>query len=344
MRRLLRVYGVLTGVGLAVTAGTLATVAWADTTVRTGSACPMSAVAVPAGLTAVQISGADPSGRYLVGTAQDGSGQLHLVRWDGGTPADLGIAHSGGAAVNRHGDVVGAEYDVTVNGYHPWRYHAGQFVALPVLNAGHGGYPAAITPDGTVVGTADDPTGNLTQPVVWSAAGEIRALALPAGDNYGTVVDADTDGSFVGVTGFDPRDTSFVSAQPTVWNPDGTVRRLLALPGTDPQRTGRPLGVAGGAVVGVETSSAGQQWLRWPRGGGEPTVRPGTGYPLLMNKRGAVVFTEPPGAFALLRGGTVHVLTSPEPSIGRSVSAVTNTNQVYGRFDDQPVRWDCHSA
>jgi hypothetical protein len=345
VRRLLRGSGALLCAGLAVTAGGYATVAWADTTVRTGASCPASALSMPAGLTFSQLSGADPGGRYVVGTAQDASGQPHLVRWDRGTPTDLGTVHYGGVAVNRHGDLVGAEYDGSINSYHAWRYHAGRFAPLPSLYPGRGAYPKAIGPDGTVVGTSDDPTGNVSQPVAWSPDGTARALVLPVGDNSGGAADIDGDGSIVGVTGFDPHDTSPFTMQPTVWNRDGSVRRILPLLGTDPLRSGRVVGVAHGAVVGIETSGAGTQWLRWPRGGGQPAVVLAGGYPLAMNKRGAVAFLDSDQRLKLLRGGTVQVLSGTEPMTGDGrVAAVTNTNQVYGELNRNPVRWDCTAA
>jgi uncharacterized membrane protein len=345
---------VLLCAGLAVTAGGYATVAWAGTTARmdtatragttvgTGAPCPATTLSVPAGLSLIQMSGADPSGRYAVGMAQDVSGQLHLVRWDRGTPTDLGTEHYGGVAVNRHGDLVGGEYDGSINGYHAWRYHAGQFVPLPSLYPGRGASPKVIGPDGTVVGTSDDPTGNVSRPVAWSPDGTAHALALPAGDNSGAAADLDSDGSVVGVTGFDPHDTSPFTLQPTVWNRDGTVRRTLPLPGTDPVRTGQVVGVARGAVVGIEMSSADTQWLRWPRGGGQPTVVLAGGYPLAMNKRGAVAFLDTDQRVKLLRGSSVHVLSGSEPMTGDArVAGVTNTNQVYGELNRNPVRWDC---
>lgn len=310
--------------------------------------CQVTALPLPVGLSDGTVTAADPSGRWQAGTAQDGNGAAHLVRWDGGTPQDLGTSYPWPAAINSSGDMIGSSTTGTVS--QPWRYHDGQFLALPPLHDGDTITTVALNDTGAAAGTSTDPDGIPQIPVVWPATGAVSALPLPAGDNTGQPAGVDTDGSIVGMVGFDPHDTSPWQAHPVAWQPDGTVVPLAA-PADDPDAGLTPLAIDGGIITGNRQSDSGT-WSVWQWA--TSTATPAavtTGQATAASTTGALAVRVDGTTAVLWHDGTTQNLPIPNPDpsmLPWSLTAVTDTDTVYGYANDvngtaqnTPLRWNC---
>jgi hypothetical protein len=308
------------------------------------SPCQVTALPLPVGLSDGTVDAADPSGRWQAGTAQDGGGVPHLVRWEDGVPLDLGTTDVGAVAVNRSGDMVGGTTTGDVS--HAWRYHDGRFLPVPALHDGDVVTVGAINDAGTVTGTSTDPDGAPETPVVWSPDGAVRALPLPAGDNTGQPAAIDADGTVVGTVGYDPHDTSPWQPHPVVWHPDGS---LTDLPGPADDIT--PVAVENGVVTGSRPTAAGS-WSVWQWVGSTANpVAVADGRAVAANTTGALALRVTDASAALWRDGSRRNLPIPSDDPGMRtwwLAGVTDADTVYGTADSvagadgfTPLRWTC---
>ncbi|MCZ4506891.1 hypothetical protein O3Q52_01440 [Streptomyces sp. ActVer] len=327
----------LTAIATAITAPPTASAA-AERSAQVGAPCTRSQLAVPAGTYRAGVYDADPTGRFQVGYMMDTAFVYHLIRWTDGVPEDLGTTRTGAKGINAHGDIVGSEFDNETYRSAGWLYRNGEFSALPGIEPGFDTIPESINADGTVSGASGAP-GQRPVPVLWTPAGDVRPLDLPPGDAGGRGTDIDDDGTIVGWTDAGP-ETSTHAAR---WSPDGTPERLPEhRPG--PETGSRAEAVAGDTALGYEVHATGPtSILLWRNGtAGGPEVL-GEGAPQAVNRHGSVVvLTTPDTKLWLIQNGVTRSLpsdTTPFPTA--EVTALTDHDIAYGRWNSTPVRWDC---
>lgn len=303
-----------------------------------GPPCPMEPLAIPAGTQRAEVKDSDPTGRFQVGIVADSQFTNHLYRWVDGIPEDLGTAHIGAAGINTHGDIVGSDFDAMTSRNTAWRYHDGQFTDLPAENPGDDSFATGISDDGTVSGSSID-TGTsprVIHPVTWDPSNVIRSLPLPAGDDSGSAEDIDNDGTIVGRTA-----SGSGPARPVRWRTDGTIE-WLALP--DPGSSVVMLSTRGGWVVGTEISDMddSEKVLRWSADSSAPETV-GQGEAEAVSQRGSVAMRIPPDFKVwLLQDGVLRSLPTDSTAFPTGeVTALTNDDLAYGRWNSTPESWDC---
>jgi uncharacterized membrane protein len=191
----------------------------------TSFSCVEARLATPHAGQQALVTGADPSGRFIVGRVYSGGHPTQVAMWDNGKLHTLTIPGEDATLedVNSAGVAVGDSYPSgTVSA--GWIYANATLSRLP---GSEGASPVAINDQGTIVGgqTRD---GALGYPIVWhSATSEPVRLPLPADALGGGVADIDSDGTIVGT--FVPPSTGTPLARGIVWRPDGT-SEVLPLP------------------------------------------------------------------------------------------------------------------
>ncbi|GAA3729867.1 hypothetical protein GCM10022225_09320 [Plantactinospora mayteni] len=237
------------------------TAGWSAPAVSPPTSCTLDRLPLPDDAPMAVVSGADPTGRYLVGRSYPRSGGYQAVIWqDGGVrkvtlPGDREeLLHD----VNSTGTAVGWSYpDGEADaGPLPYVYRDGKVSKLPGVRSGSA---YAINDAGAIVG--DDDTGHAA--LVWpSATAAPVRLPVPAGASESTARDIDEDGTTVG---------TIDNQRPYVWFPDGT-HRELPMPTLNGERatTARVFGIRNGWATGVAGDG-----LRRP--GSDPKAAPGAG-------------------------------------------------------------------
>jgi uncharacterized membrane protein len=191
------------------------------------------------------VSGADPSGRYIVGRSYPRGGGYQAVMWHDGKarkvmlPGDL---EESLRDVNSAGTAVGWSY--AKSGPVPYVYRNGKVSKLPGVKRGSAN---AINDAGAIVG--EDETAQA--PVVWpSATARPVRLPVPAGTERAAALDIDEDGTTVGSLG---------EERPYVWFPDGT-HRELPMPTIEgkPAVNARAFTIRNGWATGVADNGVGR--------------------------------------------------------------------------------------
>lgn len=240
------------------------------------TSCTLEQLPMPDGEPMALTSGADPTGKYIVGRTYPGGGRYRGVIWQDGQASvvDLpGDMEESLTDVNSAGTAVGWSYPDDLNTTPeadsiPYVYSGGQISQLPGAPTGNA---YAINEAGAIAGDV----GGV--PVVWpSATEEPIRLPLPEGTQKGAVADIDEDGTTVGTVG-DPGDD-----RPYVWFADGT-HRALEVPDIDGVQVkgGRAFTIRNGWVTGLATthgdngvpgSEGATQAIRWNVHTGETRV------------------------------------------------------------------------
>ena len=170
------------------------------------------------------VSGADPTGHYMVGRVYKNSHPTQVIVWHDGQFKALTMAGSDPSLVDitSAGVAVGLSFSSGLNS-NGWIYQDGQ---LTKLKGPYGAQPVAIADNGTIAGTESTKDAQ-AYPIVWHSPTSTAArLPLPGPDWRGYVNDVDSDGTIVGT--INPR-TNFEARQGIVWHPDGSYQ-LLPLP------------------------------------------------------------------------------------------------------------------
>lgn len=190
------------------------------------SRCEMSYLPVPDGVGFSELTGGDPSGRILLGTASYAPPGQQVLYWkDGdlttvdipGVGARLVDANAGGAAV---GNSYASSRDLSTG--QAWFYRDGQVTRLP----GESVQAVAVNDAAMVVGSRGVGEESTGVPVVWrSPESAPEPLSLPRGEWVVRATDVDADGTVVG-TGADLAERPDPPERSFVWLPDGTRHEL----------------------------------------------------------------------------------------------------------------------
>jgi len=194
--------------GVVLTApGAVAAAPAAAATVTTAApgGCEISKLPVPEGTSRSDVTGGDPTGRYLIGDATvrvDGVSTLAALLWIDGRLSDFRAPYPGArlADVNASGAITGTTYNQT-DGQFAWRYDRGQFSKLPGLEPGHSTSAVAINRQGDVLGSSLD-AAQRAVPVIWPARqpGTVRPVRAAGQPATITPWDLDDDGTVLATT------------------------------------------------------------------------------------------------------------------------------------------------
>jgi hypothetical protein len=274
----------------------------------------------------IDLLAADPSGRFQIGWGTDTSWHDHIIRWDGGVPADLGTPPGSIADVDQQGDFVGTTFDDQTYRGTAWRYSGGQVSILPGLAGGVETVARAIAPDGTVAGQARSADGRSTA-VVWAPDNSIHALPATGSSQ---AIDIDADGTVIGT----------VDDAPVRWAP-GSEPEALRLYQPQDSTYAELTAISGGTVLGTEFTGITGRVVTWAPDGNPVPVADGTGQ--AINVQGSIAYVRPyQNDLWLRQDGVDRPLPfgpSPYP-VGRVV-ALTDTGVAYGQNFSTPVRWTC---
>lgn len=317
------------------------------------TSCAIERLPVPGNVSMALISGADPTGQYLVGRSYPHGGYQAVI-WHNGQGRNVmlpGDLEEGLSDVNSAGEAVGFSYLDDGNGEAvslPYAYRNGKVIKLKGVEQGHAN---AINDAGAIVGDDD----GRRAAVVWpSATAAPVRLPAPRGTAEATASDIDEDGTTVG---------NLDLKVPYVWFPDGT-HHALPLPSRNGAKavSARVFSIRNGIAVGVadrtDQSRAGggkadDMWVvRWNVRTGESAIVTDVAPPPNgSNAQGWLVGTDPEGRAVLSTGGRTVVL--PELVQRKPDGLSTIPNQVSddgkliaGQSDDaggtiHAVVWHC---
>lgn len=205
----------------------------APVTAHAEAACAwaLTDLPVPAGTSIDDVSGGDPSGRWVVGTGRVG-GKDAAVVWRDGVARQLRLQEGDSIAndVNAHGVALEYSYDRKASYRH---FPDGRVEQLPALAGTTGTFAVGINAAGEVLGRSGEAV------VVWPASGEPRVVA--GADSWFPVLFGE-DGTVVAKR----------VDRGSVWNSAGDRVELTPMAG---HRTVDPVAFSNGRIVGY--SSAG---------------------------------------------------------------------------------------
>ncbi|MGN9778683.1 hypothetical protein ACTMS0_23395 [Micromonospora sp. H33] len=313
--------------------------------------CAISKLPVPDGVTMALVTGADPTGRILLGRSYPRDGDHQVLVWTAGKATKVPMRGSDQTLhdVTTAGLAVGAAHQRLGAGDEgfgpvPYAYAEGRLTRLRGVTFGSA---RAVNEAGKIVGVDD----RSRRPVVWaSPASEAVPLPLPRGADGGEAHDVDEDGTVVGTVITDGARTE----RPYVWFPDGS-HRELPLPNVQGVTGARAFTVRNGWATGVLVGTRGgaaASAVRWNVRTGEVRVFPEFAIRAsTANAHGWQVGTDPQGrGLFLSEAGPVTLpdLVKHEPgaltNIGETVSDDGRT--IGGQADDasgtiRAVVWRC---
>ncbi|WP_410675483.1 hypothetical protein [Amycolatopsis sp. cmx-4-68] len=265
-------------------------------------ACHVHTLPEPPGAVESEVTAGDPSGEFLVGTANGPDDSPADVMWGGGRPVVIprhGVAQRLNA-VNIHGAAVGSYVEEAGGAEFGFVYQDGQSTKLEPLRAGESVVPLAINTRGDVVGTEFATASSRTVAVLWPAGGisaprelPVPGLnpAIPAGiDDDGTVILGDTSEGEIG--------------HAFVWR-DGQASEMLS-----PE--GKPTSVAairGGWVAGQSRTGPADDavGVRWQLATGRAELIPPFWKPTAVNNSGTVALVRPSNQSVLAKADETTV-------------------------------------
>jgi len=343
------------------------------------TACDVQVLPSPAGALPTEVTGADRTGRFIVGRSVDEkSDDRQVIVWDDGVPISVAVPgrNQSFTDINSQGEAVGFSFnDVGGASYH---YADGVLTRLAGDGAGRATYATAINEAGVIAGAVDieqdatGPTPGTSQdgsvpqsqgwPVVWrSASAEPIVLPLPAGSVYGIAMGIDEDSTVAGTVAFDDGDPLSALTQAVVWRPDGTMVPLTepVLVDGQPATATMARGIRDGWVFGSATRAPDSVAFLWNVRTGEVRVRGPVGT-IVADRNGhgwmaevRAINARAPGYESigvLVAGATSLELPRPLGSAGprqMSVVSISDVGTVLAGtdFSGSPsvaVRWTCH--
>lgn len=176
------------------------------------TSCAIRQLPIPDGVDMALVTGADPTGRIIVGRSYPRNSDYQVILWRDGqaTKIPLGGSDPQLADVTTDGVAVGFTYEGGIRVV-PYVYRGGTLAKLPGVRSGHA---YGINETSRIVGVDDE----RRRPVVWPSPTTAAVdLPLPAGVASGEAYDIDEDGTIVGNLGRN---------RAHVWLPGGTHRDL----------------------------------------------------------------------------------------------------------------------
>lgn len=297
--------------------------------------CEVETLELPGDLSDVSVVGADPTGRYIVGSGRRANeSEAHLLWTDGAVQELSGPSYNDDyaiwlEAVNSSGVVVG-NTQVGNDSIDPWSYEAGSYTDL--RNETAGDWAVDINVDGDVVGFGwNGTTGEI--PMVWPADDYANPQEIPS--PAGVVVRAISDsGAIIGY-----EEAGDGQSYPYYWADATSEGERLELPAG--VESASALDIAGDWAVG----SFDQGGIRWNLRDG--SVEPLPGKATLVNSAGDAGGVG--GKIYRADGSTVE-LPLPDGETGSvDVAAVFDRDAdsaAAGTFEDEagntrPVVWTC---
>jgi hypothetical protein len=186
----------------------------------TSVTCVLQELPVPAGANRSDVTGMDPTGRYVVGRVYPDGHPKDAVIWHDDLPETVAMPGSLPQLtdVTSAGVAVGGAYNGRT--MVPYIYRDGR---LTKLAAPAGTTAVAIGDQGTIGGTQEAKPGT-DYPIRWATPTSTGTrLPLPSASWHGVVNDVDADGTIIGTISDGP--TSILS-RVMVWHPDGTTSQL----------------------------------------------------------------------------------------------------------------------
>ncbi|MEU8260478.1 hypothetical protein AB0C02_07640 [Micromonospora sp. NPDC048999] len=340
--------------GPPMAAGTLASASLPPTS-SGPTTCTAELLPIPGGARFSQVTGGDPTGRYLLGRSSqkyDGrSISYPMIIWDGDQAREVRLPGSDQllADINPSGVAVGVAY--TGDQPQPYVVRSGRATRLPGVAAG---VAKAISDDGRIVGARQ--VGDRQLPVLWPAPDKTAVdLPLPGPQWQGIAIGVDSDGTVVGriQIGFQG------AMRAVVWRSGGKPE-LLPLPSV----TGgmaiefAPQSFQGGWITGTAYRNEGNgsiHAVRYQLARGEYAPVPANLMTSAGNGQGWMVgLVAPRDAGLITDGGLVRLPDlAGRTSLGAGAVSVSDDGQVIGGtlgtnldrrgIDDlRAVRWRCH--
>ncbi|MEU5939138.1 hypothetical protein ABZ807_08085 [Micromonospora sp. NPDC047548] len=184
--------------------------------------CTAELLPIPGGAHKSQVTGGDPTGRYLLGRSYPSSSFSYpVIIWDGDQAREVRLPGSSQQLVDvsPSGVAVGEAY--VGDRPQPYVVRAGKATRLPGVAAGEA---TAISDDGRIVGARQD--GDRRLPVLWSDPEKPAVdLPLPGPKWQGIAIGVDSDGTVVGKIQNGPHE----ALRAVVWRSGGKPE-LLPLP------------------------------------------------------------------------------------------------------------------
>ncbi|MDQ7904098.1 hypothetical protein RB614_06120 [Phytohabitans sp. ZYX-F-186] len=315
------------------------------------ASCALERLPAPDGAPMALVTGADPTGRYLVGRSYPRPGQYQAVVWHGGTATKVllpGDLEESLTDVNSAGTAVGWSYTGGEGdaGPVPYVYRDGTVSKLPGVARGSA---YAVNDAGAIAGA--DESGHA---LLWrSATAPPTRLPVPAGTSEARASDIDEDGTVVGTLDYE---------RAYVWLPDGT-HRQLPMPAIDgePAATATVDSVRDGWATGMATNGIGRKGdgakgvktaaVRWNVRTGEVRVLDGLEHVDATNAHGWQVGADGQGRAVLVAGDRTVVLPDLADRAPDGLSTIASTlsddgRTIGGQSDDasgtiQAVVWRC---
>lgn len=231
--------------------------------------CRISTLPLPDNREIALVTGADPTGRFLLGrtyphpsaSLEVGSrGEYHVIVWDRRRPTIVPLhgIEQVLTDITSTGVAVGNSYDKT--GTTAWLYRDGKLSKLP---GGAGGEANAINEANAVVGVRN------RKPVIWPSVDQAPVeLPLPADAIIGFASAIDEDGTVVGSVAAKGQ-----AERPYVWLPNH-IGQTLRLPDRGPQSPRDPKASAYTIRNGWVTGNVNKIAVRWDLRTGEPHMFP----------------------------------------------------------------------
>jgi uncharacterized membrane protein len=312
--------------------------------------CTVEQLSAPGGAPSALIFGADPAGKYFVGSDRPVVGGKQGAIWHDGVATEVPLPGNSDKLltdVNASGTAVGWSY-ATASTPVPYVYSGGKVSQLPGVQNGQA---LAINSRGQIVGVAAD------EPVLWkSATAEPTPLPLPAGAESGQASDIDEDGTVIGTVD---------NKVPYVWLPNGT-HHALKLPDLDGKPaegrathirdgwvTGNANDAGGGKAAGLKTKTEGKsKVVRWNLRSGQVQIVDAIDKMAdAINAQGWQTGIAKQGGATLYAGNTEVVLPGLAPNPQDHYAHIANTlsddgRTVAGQSNDangviQAVVWHC---
>ncbi|AGL21092.1 hypothetical protein [Actinoplanes sp. N902-109] len=304
------------------------------TAAEAGAPCVRENLSFPAGSwQRIDMTAAEPSGRFQLALGTDTSFGSHTIRWDNGVPTDLGTPPGSFTDINQQGDIIGSiETDSERYYYTAYRYSGGRVTRLPGLPDTVSSSARAIAPDGTIAGSAISAAGKHTA-VVWAPDNTIHAL--PGSGTTSDTDDIDTDGTVIGE----------IDDHPVRWSPGATAPDPLPAYNAGPNAGWDLTAIGGGVIAGTENPGTGNdsdtRMLVWAPGAAP--VPYGAATPLAVSATGDIAYRRPyENELWLRHDGVDHALPfGPSPYPVATVVGINPTHTVYGNNFSTPVRWRC---